>query len=316
MSHKKIVTKYTYLSDGELFSATETTSLASTGEVISTKDIFFSTNGENVISSSCDGVVNYDVYNDDGAFLYRTRYSEVCSTDYESTQTNELADGGKEVICTKKLSNGETFTDVITYDQSGEMVKFTHNYRRNDSEIEQQKGSICEYENGNMVRYYQIAPALSKNPLLRAECRYDDNGCCIERKIYVGTYVLKENGKTMVLPPKYGLVNPQEAAASVTSFNYMPLEDYLEQKQSGSGYETGANSNTGANNGGTTTNGYPCEWCKQSGKLDCSVCDGTGKIFSRFDSNGNKVMKTCTYYKCHNGKIECYHCGGDGIYLN
>ena len=84
---------------------------------------------------------------------------------------------------------------------------------------------------------------------------------------------------------------------------------------------TDNNNNNNNGNADTDTNkGQPCHFCEESGWIECGVCDGTGEVFKKFDEKGNKIMKKCTfrstYSYCTDGKVKCYYCGGDGIFLN
>jgi len=111
------------------------------------------------------------------------------------------------------------------------------------------------------------------------------------------------------------------------TFEYMTLAEYRNQGLHESGASTGSNNNTsssgnsnGSNNGsGDNDKGVACQHC-QSGWIKCNACDGTGKVFYKYDINGNKVMRICNYFSpstnsyCTGGKIRCYFCGGDGIF--
>ena len=111
------------------------------------------------------------------------------------------------------------------------------------------------------------------------------------------------------------------------TFEYMTLAEYRNQGLHESGASTGSNNNTsssgnsnGSNNGsGDNDKGVACQHC-QSGWIECNACDGTGKVFDKYDINGNKVMRICNYFSistnsyCTGGKIRCYFCGGDGIF--
>lgn len=241
--------------------------------------------------------IHWDVYDKNGNFLYRTNNSDDWFTPYESTETRDTDGGGKEITKTKTLANGVEVTDISLYDEGGALIKFTHNCPsyKNASPL---KAEIVEYENGKMVRYYQHFNVVGyDDPYLRAACEYDNNGNCVKTTVY----------------------NESGTVWAITQYTYITLKDYLEQQTNLNNGNSGGNSengSSGSGSSGSSTNGTKCVYCNQSGKMDCSACDGTGKVFSRFDDNGNKIMKTCTNPSCSNGKIKCPYCGGDGIFGN
>lgn len=88
---------------------------------------------------------------------------------------------------------------------------------------------------------------------------------------------------------------------------------------SGSGSNSsgsGSNSNSSGSGNSGSGSSIPCEFCKQTGLMECSACDGTGEVFKEFDDYGNKVMKPCMNPSCNGGSISCPYCDGDGIFLD
>jgi len=163
-----------------------------------------------------------------------------------------------------------------------------------------------QYENGRLIRSYR-KDAATGYEAATIEFYYDKSGN------FTGA---SHNGFEM--DRNGNLINDGHAA-----YKYITLADYISQNLYNNSYANAQNNNgnSGGNNSGNSGgnnsgNGTPCQYCKQSGKMECSACDGTGKVFKEFDKNGNKVMKTCGNPSCSYGKIKCPYCRGDGIFGN
>ena len=193
--------------------------------------------------------------------------------------------------------------DYASYDQyhyeGNELVKVSH-VKEDGTEYYEQ------YENGRLVRAYKKDGTTSWTPVT-IEYYYDKKGNCTGTNYYTH-FEMDEYGNIL--------------ADDYATYEYITLDDYLRQNLHDNDYVKNENDNSsgGNNNGGgnnnNTNKGTACLHCKQSGRIECTACDGTGKVFSRFDEKGNKVMKTCMRAGCSGGKVKCYYCGGDGIFGN
>lgn len=117
--------------------------------------------------------------------------------------------------------------------------------------------------------------------------------------------------------------NVQQDGSHIEEDLVQDNEEDLDLLPDSSGGNGGNTDNSGNSNGSVDTDtneGQPCLHCEQSGWIECGACDGTGEVFKKFDEKGNKIMKKCTfrstYSYCTDGKVKCYYCKGDGIFLN
>lgn len=262
---------------------------------------------------------SYCSYGSSNSWVYENKYDEagklitvILNSSWVDTYTYDSNGKLQSIVCVKNgtVTGKEEYVDgKIKRVYIGEDILEQEYFYDANGRLERKEVYVSVCYNGNT----QLTILMGKQ---EGTDQIPSNTTRVEVKSNTTTYVYDGNGNNV-----YEKLVSYNGNTSETINEYMTLFDYRAQNlhnsppvpNTGSGSGSGGNSSGGSGSG----KGTKCLYCEDTpGKLECSVCDGTGKVFKKYDSNGNKVMQPCIYSKCNNGRIECYHCGGDGVYGN
>jgi hypothetical protein len=209
---------------------------------------------------------------DANIFEIYTQNPEVCSLIIQKSKTESDKITARALLWT--LSDGKKFMDRV-YFNNPESVELFRSYCK-------ENGIFAKYINNNGASVYAIDPVTGSQVTLE--------------KIEVQLRRLKYKKFPYMDTLKF--YNPDNKTLdSINEDN----SDYWKLESTGGGYEEGSEGCYRCGGGGYED----CPDC-YSGKIDCYVCDGSGKIENE---NGEKVY--CD--ECEgSGRIDCGECHGDG----
>lgn len=296
------ITQYEYDADGNRTSGRVISYWRATSVVKDDYEIFYYDSADdNVVAYMKDDRMTYDIFTDDGIYLYTSYIDPARQVILEERDERDSASGQGEVITVKQMSDGKTVTFVATYNAEGELIR----YEGRDS-------FIHEYENGNLIRHYVYNYSLSTEPLLYHTYEYGAHGQKVRETRYGTEWQIngstRRTGELGYAPndPNCRLI---EEKTLLYSYAYVTLEEYVERfmdrPDSGIGSVASGASSSGA---------VECFHCgtlgAPKGKTVCSGCDD-GRVFSKYDSSGRPVTRSCAVCS-GSGYRTCVICQGDG----